>query len=350
MRNLNLLLLLWILLLPSAWSQSSMLHEAALRRAQQAQPRNFAANLALGQYLLEAGQPGQAIVSLTTAVKLEPEDIPARHDLAAAYIEVNRLADARNLIEKLPPSPAKINLEAQLLASSGQIIPAAEMFQKAAEAESSEKHVFDWGNHLLNQGATESALKIFQFGVEHFPQSARLKVAQAVALYARGEFEAAASSVCAGVDLNPADLRPLIFLGMMADLSPESALLVRQRLEGFAKRFPNHAQAQYYYGFSLTKSETPAAAEPFLRRAQRLDPKLPQARFELGKLFADAGRKVEAIRELQAAILLAPDLAAAHYRLGQLYQRDGQTALASHHLARYRELKAKKEALSKQSR
>ena len=167
---------------------------------------------------------------------------------------------------------------------------------------------------------------------------------------ARGEFEEAARSVCAGVDLNPADLRPLVFLGLMTDLSPESSLLVRQRLEGFAKRFPHHAQAQYYYGLSLTKSETPAAAEPFLRRAQRLDPKLPQARFELGKLFADGGRKVEAIRELQAALLLAPDLAAAHYRLGQLYQRDGQTALASHHLAKYREWKAKQEALRKQSR
>jgi len=346
MRNPSLLLFL----LPCLWAQPSIPTESTLRRAQQGQPGNFTANLALGQYLLEAGQPAKAIAFLMKAVRLNPLDVTARHDLASAYVEENRLADARNLIEKLPSSPAKIHLEAQWLAASGQIVPAAEMFQKAAEAEPSEKHVFDWGNHLLNQGASEQALKIFHYGVEQFPQSARFKVARGVALYARSEFEEAARSVCAGVDLNPVDLRPLVFLGMMTDLSPESALLVRQRLEGFAKRFPTHAQAQYYYGLSLTKSEKPSAAEPFLLQAQRLDPKLHQARFELGKLHADAGRKVEAIRELKAALLLAPDLEAAHYRLGQLYQRDGQTALANQHLARYRELKARKEAQTKQSR
>ena len=343
MRNLSL----WILLLHCLWAQPSIPTESTLRRAQQTQPGNFANNLSLGQYLLEAGRPAQAIVFLAVAVKLKPLDVTARHDLASAYIELNRLADARNLIDKLPASTAKTHLDAQWLASSGQIIPAAEMFQKAAEAEPSEKHVFDWGNHLLNQNAKEPALKIFQYGIEHFPQSARFRVARGVALYARGEFQEAARSVCAGVDLNPADLRPLVFLGLMTDLSPESSLLVRQRLEGFATRFPAHAQAQYYYGLSLTKSETPLAAEPFLRRAQKLDPKLSQARFELGKLFADAGRKVEAIQELKAALLLAPDLEAAHYRLGQLYQRDGQTALASHHFARHRELRAKKEVPSK---
>ncbi len=343
MRNLSLLLFL----LPCLLAQPSIPTESALRRAQQSQPRNFTANLTLGQYLLEAGQPAQAIAFLTKAIRLNPVDVTARHDLASAYVEENRLTDARNLIEKLPASTAKSHLEAQWLAASGQIIPAAELFQKAAEAEPSEKHVFDWGNHLLNQNATEPALKIFQYGIEHFPQSGRFRVARAVALYARGEFEEAARSVCAGVDLNPADLRPLVFLGLMTDLSPESSLLVRQRLQGFAKRFPNHGQAQYYYGLSLTKSETPLAAEPFLRRAQRLNPKLPEARFELGKLYADAGRKVEAILELKAALLLAPDIEAAHYRLGQIYQREGQTALASHHFARHRELKAKKEVPSK---
>lgn len=343
MRNPSLLLLL----LPCLWAQPSIPTESTLRRAQQNQPGDFAANLALGQYLLEAGQPAQALAFLTNAVRLDPEDVAARHDLAVVYIEVTRLADARNLIEKLPSSPAKIHLEAQWLAASGQIIPAAKMFQKAAEADPSEKHVFDWGNHLLNQSATEQALKLFQYGAEHFPQSARFKVARGVALYARGEFEEAARSVCAGVDLDPADLRPLVFLGLMTDLSPESSLLVRQRLQGFAKRFPTHAQAQYFYGLSLTKSDTPLAAEPFLRRAQRLDPKLSQAHFELGKLFADAGRKVEAIQQLKSALLLDPDLEAAHYRLGQIYQRDGQKALASHHFARHRELKAKKEVPSK---
>lgn len=321
--------------------------EAALRRARHAQPRSFPANFSLGQFLLESGKPAEAIPFLATAVELQPGAVPARHDLAVAYIETGQLPEAQKLIQELPASPAAVHLEAQWLAAAGQPAPAAEKFQQAAEAEPSETYLFDWASHLLNNGASEPALKIFRYAVNLFPKSARLKVAQGVALYARSEFDEAARSVCAGVDLNPADLRPLVFLGSMLDLSPESAALVRVRLRGFAVRYPSHAQAQYLYGLSLAKSDKPASAEPFLRRALTLDARLPEARLELGKLYADTGRAAEAIQEFQAALRLAPELEIAHYRLGQLYRRTGQAALANQHLATYRRLHAKKEAEKK---
>lgn len=263
------------------------------------------------------------------------------HSVVSAMIEVKKLDEAKSLLDTLPPSPAKTNLEAQWLAASGQPVAAAQLFQKAAEADPSEKNVFDWGNHLLSQGASDNALKIFRYGTEHFPKSARLLVAQGVALYSRREYDAAVRSVCAGVDLDPADLRPVVFLGLMTDLTPESTIEVRKRLAAFATRFPNHAQAQLYYGLSLTRSDTPQAAIAILQRALKLDPKLSQAHFELGKLYASAGRNAEAIQQLESALRLSPDLEAAHYRLAQLYQKSGQTALANRHFAKHRELKDK---------
>jgi predicted Zn-dependent protease len=333
--------LLAVFSLALGWGQTP---EEALRQRQRAQPRAFGPNLALGQYLLEAGEAAQAVPYLAAAVAAQPEDRAARYDLAVAYIEAGRLPEARPLMDGMQPSAAVDHLEAQWLAAAGQPGPAALRFQKAAEAEPTERHLFDWGNHMQNHGAAQAALRIFRYATEQFPESARLKVGEGVALYAIREYDAAVRAVCAGVDLNPADLRPLVFLGMMIDLTPESAPLVRQRLAGFAERYPRNAQTQYLYGLSLTRTATPAAAEPYLRRAIALAPGLAEAHLELGKLYADANRTAEAIRELEAALQRSPGLEAAHYRLGQLYQRTGQTALAKRHLAEYRRLRAGKPA------
>ncbi len=336
-------------LLAAGWAQSKpskVPTEYALRRAQQSQPRSFAANLALGQLLLESGQAAQAIPFLTTAASLQPHDVPARHDLAVAFIEASRLVEAQRILAELEveaPSPGIVHLEALWLAASGKAGPAAEKFQLAAEAEPTEKHLFDWANHLLNHSASEPALQIFRYAGERFPRSARLKVAEGIALYALGEFDLAVQSVCAGVDLDPKDLRPLVFLGLLIDVSPENGAALRQRLQHFAALYPSYAQAQYLYGLSLLETSA-TAAELHLRRAVALDPRMAEPHLELGKLYADANRTTEAIRELQAALRLAPQLDTAHYRLGQLYQRTGQSTLANKHLAAYRKLRSEKAA------
>ena len=332
--------LLGVALLAVGWSQP-VPNEAALRRVQQAQPRSFAANLALGQLLLESGQAAQAIPFLGAAAAVQPRDVPARHDLAAAYIETGRLSEAQRLVAELQrqaPSPGIVHLEALWLAASGQLQAAAEKFRSAAEADPSEKHLFDLGNHLLNHNAAESAMKIFLFAIERFPQSARLHVAQGVAFYARGEFDQAVRSLSAGVDLNPRDLRPLVFLGLMINLTPESAGAVRQRLKGFANLYPANAQAQYLYGLSLTRAGDPAA-EAHLRRAAALSPRMAEPHLELGKLFAESNRPAEAIRALETALRLSPNLGAAHYRLAQLYHRAGQASLAKQHLEAFQKLR-----------
>ncbi len=333
--------LLAVLSLAWGWGQSP---EEILRQRQRAEPRAFGPNLALGQYLLEAGEAAKALPFLAAAAAARPGDRTAQYDLTVAYMEAGRLPEARALIDAMPPSATVDHLEGQWLTAAGQPAPAALRFQKAAEAEPTERHLFDWGNHMQNHGAAQPALQIFRYATERFPESARLKVGEGVALYAIREYDAAVRAVCAGVDLNPADLRPLVFLGMMIDLTPESAPLVRQRLEGFAKRYPRNAQAQYLYGLSLTRTATPAAAEPYLRRAITLAPGLAEPHLELGKLCADTNRTAEAIRELEAALERSPRMEAAHYRLGQLYQRTGQTALAKRHLAEYQKLRAGKPA------
>ena len=338
--------------LPVTLAPAHSVAEDKLRREQSAQPGNFDANLALGQFLLETGRAADAIPFLTTAHSLNSKDVPALHDLSIAYIETGRLAEAQRLLTELQKEAATaavLHLEARWLAASGKPAPAAERFRQAAAAEPSEKHLFDWGNHMLAHGAAEPAGKIFEYAVERFPRSARLKVAQGVAHYAQGNFDQAVRTVCQGVDLDPQDLRPLVFLGQMINVSPSLDSEVQRRLEGFVKLYPANAQAQYFYAMSLLQQDA-GKAEPYLRRAVALEPTMPEPHLELGKLYAEAGKTEEAIRELQSAIRLSPNLDGAHYKLGQLYQRADQAALANKHFAEYRRIRAARQVAEEEER
>ena len=77
---------------------------------------------------------------------------------------------------------------------------------------------------------------------------------------------------------------------------------------------------------------------------------MPEPHLELGKLYAEAGRTDDAVRELQSAIRLSSNLDAAHYKLAQLYQRNGQAGLAAKHFAEYRKIRADRSAREEEER
>jgi len=93
--------------------------------------------------------------------------------------------------------------------------------------------------------------------------------------------------------------------------------------EAELKNNPNHVQALIYLGDAQMQMNHPEAAEPLLTSAEHIDAGRELAHLDLGILYADAGRKDEALRELQAAARLAPDDVTVHWRLGRLYKASG---------------------------
>ncbi len=65
--------------------------------------------------------------------------------------------------------------------------------------------------------------------------------------------------------------------------------------------------------------------------------------FLLGKLYAKAGRKEDAIRELKIAIALNPDLDESYYLLARTYAQTGDTAQATELIAKLKDLKRNRE-------
>ena len=85
----------------------------------------------------EAGQWSEVVSLLTSLLRLEPEDLVARSNLAQAYAKLKRHPDAQREVRELrrrdPGNPGWRVLEAQLMFEAGQVDAAQQAFRKLAD-------------------------------------------------------------------------------------------------------------------------------------------------------------------------------------------------------------------------
>jgi tetratricopeptide (TPR) repeat protein len=321
--------------------------EVKLKELVRLDPRSFEANHNLGEFYIQQGKLPSAIPYLEKAQRISPSHYVNSYDLALAYLQTQNLSRARQQIQGMlqwKDAAELHNLLGEVEEQAGNSALAANEYQRAAQMEPNEKHIFDWGNELLLHRAYEPAIQIFNRGVEQYPRSAKLRIGLGIALYSRSQYDDAVKSLCAAVDLDPSDPRPYFFLGKMYDVSTTMAEEVTRRLSQLVQLYPKNAQAHYYLALSLWKGQRGEDAidlhqiEALLKTAVRLDPRLSEPHLQLGILYAGQQKDAEAIREYQTAIKLQPDSADAHYRLGQAYQRAGQKAKAKEEIEIYSRL------------
>jgi tetratricopeptide (TPR) repeat protein len=323
--------------------------ERRLSEAVRRDPSSFQARQALAGFYLQQGKPDAAIPHLEQARAIDPAHYGNGYDLAVALIETGRLAPAREQVQRMlraKETAALHNLTGDLEEREGNFPGAAVAYQRAAQMDPTEDHLFEWGNNLVQLRAFEPAADVFTTAIARYPKSGRLHVGLGIAQYSRGHHAEAVKSFCQAADLAPADPRPIHFLGEMYGLVPDLAGDVTRRLARFVKAQPRHALAHFYYAMSLWKEQSaglPATdsrrVEALLRRAVALDPTLAKAFLQLGIFLSDQQRYTEAIESLRSAVRLEPSLAQAHQRLAQAYQRTGQPDLAAKELDIFEQLK-----------
>jgi len=293
----------------------------------------------------------EAVSLLEQAYHADALNYAKGYDLALLYLQAGKTDKSRGLILQLLNRDDKAelhNLLADVEEAEGHVDAAAKQYEFAARLDPSEKHLLDLGSDLNLHRGYEPALKVFQFAVQLYPQSAKLRVGLGVAYYSLGQYDEAVEALCQAVDIDPKDTRALDFLGKMIETSPRNAEEVTKRLAGFVAIYPDNAAASYYYALSLRKGTPSAAvnenesrAAEFLLRAIKLQPDFADAHYELGILYEEQGLRPAAMREYELAAQLRPAFAKAHYHLARLYQQSGRAALAKKEFQAFEALKAK---------
>jgi tetratricopeptide (TPR) repeat protein len=306
----------------------------------------------LGEYYLHKEKWRDSVQWLTKAYTLSPADESIGYDLAYARMQAGELENAKRQIDQMLGRADSARLHS-LLGSVDErradYLAAAREYHRAAEIDPSESNIFDLATFLLQHkkfaGFIDESIKFFRYGILQFPRSSQMMVGLGVALYASEQYDEAVRVLCAAVDLDPQDRRPVEFLGKARRVSPELAEEVDRRLQNFAERYPENAAMNYYYAFSLwergggEEGRNLDKIEELLRKAEEQAPGWYEPHYQLGVLCESEKRYPAAILEMQKAVRIEPGFAPAHFRLAVLYNRTGDKSQAEHESAMVQRIK-----------
>ena len=329
--------------------------ETGLRAALAREPGNFQANDRLGRLYLEEHRFAEAIPFLTRAFELNQTNTQSGRDLVEAYEGAGQNDRARSQLEQLLAADDRAEWHRRLgdlEEASHQPLAAERQYERAVDEDASEENYFAWAGELLVHRAVEPAIEVFTKGVHAYPRSGRMLAGLGAALYANGQYAAAAERVCEASDLNPKDSTPYSFLGKMEQFSTEPLPCARDRLRRFSSDHPENPWASFYYALALMKSGADRASEieNLLSTAVAADRKFAPGYLELGILYSERGDAAQAAELYEKAEAAAPSLAEVHFRLAQIYKRAGKNDKAAREFATFERLKRSEAAQVEQRR
>ena len=115
-------------------------------------PNDFAENLKVGKALLQVGRAKDAVPYLEKAAELKPQDFDAGYSVTLAYLRSGDLtradASAQSLLAGNDRAEAHALL-AEVKEAEGQPVDAVKQYQRAAEMDPSEPHLFLLGRGII---------------------------------------------------------------------------------------------------------------------------------------------------------------------------------------------------------
>ena len=149
---------------------------------------SFDENYHRGEKSLREEDAAVAVPYLEKAHQICPSDYPAGRDLVIAYGKAGLPQSARTVAEEMLRQGDAAELHSllgELDAAGGDLRSAAEQYQMAAQLDPSEDNTFAFGSSLLKFEG-DSALRVFRFGVEKYPNSEKMHLGLGSALLPAG--------------------------------------------------------------------------------------------------------------------------------------------------------------------
>jgi tetratricopeptide (TPR) repeat protein len=241
-------------------------------------------------------------------------------------------------------SPDELNLLAQAYEKNHQTQLAIDRLREAiALFPTDENNYLDLATICIDHNAYPLGIEIIQLGLKTRPGSERLLFQLGVLHALSGEFDLARDEFRKAGKLAPGKDLPVAALEL-ADIQQNGRKDTLQELRRNLKQKGDSAILCYLLGSSLVRNGaqpgTPeyAEARAVFQRAVRLDPKLPYPYIELGKMYEQAGKILEAIPLFEKAAALGPRDPSSFYHLARDYQKLNQPQKASQMLHKLKEI------------
>ena len=335
----------------------------------------------VGMALVEAGQFSQAIQLLERARAQENPGIELNLLLARAYIgaqEDHKAIDLLKPAETYDKTGEAAYLLGAAYSDSGATEEARQSFERAVSANPRN------GRALYHLGLIESTTaKQSPIGLHHLREAMRLEPGNAAYGIALGKLllqqddAQGAMTLLQGVTAKGPEAAERDLLLGIAQVTVSGPKQAEPTLLRAVEEHPSLALSHNLLGFCYFQLGELAKAALSYKQASDLSPDsrvfahdaavafelfndvykamlyaaraaaLPGAKGEdhylVAKLLAKAGKKDDAINELNKAIALDPDLEQPYYLLARTYMQTGDSATATELIARLKELKRKHE-------
>jgi tetratricopeptide (TPR) repeat protein len=240
---------------------------APLSAALAADPQNMQARTLLGLSCYGAKRFAEAAKHLTPAAKADPTNTELHRVLAQSCLSAKEyscaLAEFRHILEHDPDSAAAHMLSGEALDGLGRTVEAIPEFEAAAKAAPREPNV--------------------HFGLGYL-------------YWKMHKYDEAQTAFKAELSIDPGHAQSLAYLGdiELKKNAPDKALRLLQK----AAQMRNDIRIAYLdIGAILLDQKNYPEALAALRRAERLDPTLPDAHYRLARLYRAMGNATAAERE-----------------------------------------------------
>ena len=305
--------------------------EAKARELLAAHPDLGAAHVIRGQALLAKGD-SRALKDFTDIVKENPNSAQAQALLARAYVRLGRNADAQAAYrEAIKLDPQFVPAKTELALTSGQKTNRAELQgyveQLRAFIKASPKNLLareTLSRYLLFLGETKEAKEQLKAILDVAPGHPAANLLMAGLAMSEGKRDEAAKYARWVLRSKPSDIDANVFMAQY--------LLQANRRDEAAKHLETALQVNpTLLGVKLQLAAIYAGQDRFddamrlAREVQKTEPKNPGLPIVMGMVLVGQKKPQEAIEAFNQALAVKSDLGDAHRGLGQAYEQLNQT-------------------------
>jgi tetratricopeptide (TPR) repeat protein len=284
-----------------------------------------------GAMLSAMGRQDDAISVYRKAIKLDPDNVAARYNLASILADKGLMEEAtaelRNAAEAHPRDSRNAEFRMRLgivLREQGKLDESTAEFVKAIDLFPDDVRIHvELGETLRRQERGDEAIAQVRKALEWDPRNVGARRVLGATLRDQGKFDEALVELRRGIELEPRNgpVRHELALTLLKQGNRDAAI------EQFRKTIEHDPRAGYprlFLGVALQEEGKPDEAMRELRTGLTFEPRAAWAYVRIGTILRDQGKPDEAIPEFRRAIELEPRDASAHFLLALLLRSQGK--------------------------